>query len=73
MMKRNSRIELDALLKELQMNLANNYKDLAHDALKELHRVLEEYHDSGVLKDKDYRRYKSVADEYSVRMANYHH
>lgn len=73
MMKRNIRIELDALLKELQMNLANNYKDLAHDALKELHEALEKYHDSGELKDRDYRKYKSVADEYSVRMADYHH
>ena len=36
MMKRNIKQQLNAKLTEMNMNLANNYKDLAHDALKEL-------------------------------------
>lgn len=73
MLKRNIRIELDSLLNELKMNLANNYKDLAHDALNKLHETLEQRHDSGELKDKDYNKYKRIADDYSARMADYHH
>lgn len=73
MLKRNIRIELDSLLNELKMNLANNYKDLAHDALKKLHETLELRHNSGELKDKDYSKYKKIADEYSVKMSDYHH
>lgn len=73
MLKRKIKLEIEAVLNELQMNLANNYKDLAHDALKQLHEVLENYHNSGDIKDKDYAKYKKIADEYSARMANYHH
>lgn len=73
MVKRSIRIELDSILNELKMNLANNYKDLAHDALKKLHTTLEEYHENGTLKERDYAKYKKIADDYSSRMANYHH
>ena len=73
MIKRSVRLELDGLMNEMKMNLENNYKDLAHDALKKLHVTLDEYHENGTLKEKDYRKYKSVADEYTSRLANYHH
>ena len=65
--------EMDGLLKELKINLENNYKDLAHDALKKLHVSLEAHHQNGSLKEKDYQKYKKIADEYSVRLADYHH
>ena len=73
MLKRTIRLELDGILNELKINLANNYKDLAHDALKKLHATLEEYYQSGQIKEKDYKKYKKVADDYSDRMADYHH
>ncbi len=73
MLKRSVRLELDAILNELKMNLGNNYKDLAHDALKKLHTTLDEYNKSGMMKEKDYNKYKKIADEYSERMADYHH
>lgn len=73
MLKRSVRLELDGILNELKMNLANNYKDLAHDALKKLHSTLDEYYNSGVMKEKDYNKYKKIADDYSSRMADYHH
>lgn len=73
MVKRSVRIKLDALLNELKMNLENNYKDLAHDALKKLHLTLEDYYATGELKERDYAKYKKIADDYSARMANYHH
>lgn len=73
MLKRSIRVEIDALMNELKMNLENNYKDLAHDALKKLHETLEQHHADGQLKDKDYNKYKKIADEYSAKMADYHH
>ena len=42
MMKRSVKQQLNAKLNEMNMNLANNYKDLAHDALKELDQMVEE-------------------------------
>ena len=73
MLKRGIRMELDNLLKDLQMNLENNYKDLAHDALKKLQITIDTYKDNGAMKEKDYLKYKKIADDYSKRMENYHH
>lgn len=73
MLKRSVRIELDSVLNDLKINLENNYKDLAHDALKRLHAMLEDYLSDGTLKEKDYKKYKKIADDYSARMAGYHH
>lgn len=73
MLKRSIRIELDGLLNDLRINLENNYKDLAHDALKKLHETLDAYEADGAIKEKDYLKYKKIADDYSKRMANYHH
>ena len=42
MMKRSVKQQLNAKLNEMNMNLANNYKDLAHDALKELDQMVED-------------------------------
>ena len=63
---------LKAKLQELRMNLENNYKDLAHKALKEYSELLEYLHDNG-LKEKTYNKYKKISDEYIKNMADYHH
>jgi hypothetical protein len=73
MLKRSIRVELDGLLNDLKINLENNYKDLAHDALNKLHETLEGYYENGTIKEKDYLKYKRIADDYSKRMVNYHH
>lgn len=73
MLKRSVRMELDGILNDLKINLENNYKDLAHDALRKLHETLEDELKKGVLKEKDYKKYKKIADDYSVKMADYHH
>lgn len=73
MFKKAVKLELENILKELQMNLANNYKDNAHDALKKLRQTLEDDLKNGSLKEKDYNKYKKIADAYSEKMANYHH
>ena len=73
MMKRNIKQQLNAKLTEMNMNLANNYKDLAHDALKELDRMVEDFKASGDLKEKDYQKMRRMVDDYNRKLADYHH
>lgn len=73
MLKKAIRVELNQCLTELKINLENNYKDLAHDALKTFHQKLEAFYESGEMKEKDYLKYKKIADDYSARLKNYHH
>lgn len=73
MMKRNIKQQLNAKLTEMNMNLANNYKDLAHDALKELDRMVEDFKASGDLKEKDYQNMRRMVDDYKRKLADYHH
>jgi hypothetical protein len=55
------------------MNLANNYKDLAHKALKELDELVTKLNEEGQLKEKDYTKLRDKVDDYKRRMAGYHH
>ena len=73
MMKRNIKQQLNAKLTEMNMNLANNYKDLAHDALNELDRMVEDFKASGDLKEKDYQKMRRMVDDYKRKLAEYHH
>ena len=67
MLKRAIRIELDQCLMELKINLENNYKDLAHDALKQLHEKLETFYQNGSIKEKDYKKYeKSKGNGFAI-------
>ena len=65
--------QLEAAIDKLQMNMSNNYKDAAQEDYKtllELYRGLEE---KGILSIKQREYYKSVIEEYSVKMENYTH
>ena len=73
MFRNKTKDELDAILNDLKINLENNYKDLAHDALKRLQARLEACRLAGSLKEKDYLKYKKIVDDYTVRLADYHH
>jgi len=73
MMKRSVKQQLNAKLNEMNMNLANNYKDLAHDALKELDQMVEDLKRSGDLKEKDYQKMRQMVDGYKVKLSDYHH
>ena len=73
MMKRSVKQQINAKLNEINMNLANNYKDLAHDALKELDQMVEDLKQSGDLKEKDYQKMRQMVDGYKVKLSDYHH
>ncbi|MCR4716281.1 MAG: hypothetical protein K5656_03780 [Lachnospiraceae bacterium] len=73
MIKRAVKQELELKEKILKNNLANNYKDAAHEALADLKNAVEELHNSGQLKEKDYVKYSGIVRDYTNNMKNYHH
>ncbi len=68
-----ARRELDSLIEEIEINLANNYKDVAHDARRRLGRRVEELYADGKLKEKHYRAYRARFETYTQIMRDYHH
>lgn len=71
--KKNGKQEIEALFHEIQINLENNYKDLAISARKRAACRLQELWEQGELKEKDYGKLKQRLDEYTTRMEGYHH
>ena len=65
--------QLEAAIAKLQMNMSNNYKDAAQVDYKALIDLYVELRDKGTLTDKQKDYYKSLIEEYSVRMQNYTH
>lgn len=65
--------DIEALFNEIQINLENNYKDLAIGARKKAEARLMACEESGELKDKDYKKLKARLDDYTKRMEGYHH
>jgi len=65
--------EIEALFNDIQINLENNYKDLAIGARKKAEERLKSMEASGELKDKDYKKLKATLDDYTKRMEEYHH
>lgn len=55
------------------MNLENNYKDLAHAALRDYLVILEQLKADNMINDKDYAKYKKIGEDYKAQMADYHH
>lgn len=65
--------EIEELFNEIQINLENNYKDLAIGARKKAAVRLEALHSEDKLSDKDYNKLKAILDDYTKRMEGYHH
>ena len=65
--------QINAAVNELDMNLSNNYKDLAHKALKDLDTLVNQLHEDGSLKEKDFQKLALKVEDYKRRMAGYHH
>ncbi len=65
--------DIEALFNEIQINLENNYKDLAIGARKNAEARLKACEETGELKEKDYKKLKARLDDYTKRMEGYHH
>ncbi|MBE5944552.1 MAG: hypothetical protein E7258_06495 [Lachnospiraceae bacterium] len=70
---KNAKKEVEAIFNDIQINLENNYKDLAIGARKKAVSRLEELHEKGELSEKDYAKLKVKMDDFTRRMEGYHH
>ncbi len=71
--KRRAKKELAGLYHEMRQYLANNYKEPAHKSRRALIERTEALYQEGNLSEADYRYWKSVGEEYTRKMADYHH
>ena len=73
MLNRKTKKKLDSLINEMNVNLENNYKDLAIKAFKDSSELIEKYHNTAAINEKTYIKYKQQLDEFSKRMVGYSH
>lgn len=64
---------LEQCIHGIQINLENNYKDLAISYLKDSEKMFTELCESGKLKDKQKAYYGKIIDGYQQRMKGYNH
>lgn len=65
--------ELDNIIAEINMNMANNYKDNAQAGLKELEQRFEEIKAEGGMKAKVEEEYGKIVQGYRERLKGYSH
>ena len=65
--------ELEGILAELRANLENNYKSTAQAARVKLGERCEALWNEGKIKEKVYKKYRDLFEEYSLMLRDYHH
>ena len=65
--------ELDAIIDRIELNAANNYKDEAQRALKELEARIDELVSDGSLNEKKAAEYRGIVTRYKEKMKGYTH
>lgn len=73
MLSRQVKHQIEDAFNEIQINLENNYKDLAIQARMDAEHLLQQLQESGKLTGRHYDKYKSILDGYTERMKGYHH
>ena len=69
--KNTTKKEIETSLNEIQINLENNYKDLAIKAFKDSTELIERYHNESLIDEKAYSKYKGQLDVFAKRMEGY--
>ncbi|MBP3886556.1 MAG: hypothetical protein J6F30_02710 [Cellulosilyticum sp.] len=65
--------QIETSIKDLQLYLENNYKDLAISSRKEAVELVERYYSAGKLSKAAYLQYKKTLAFYIEEMKNYNH
>ena len=65
--------ELDAIIQCIEMNMQNNYKDNAQDALKDLEAALAVIKCEGKLKPSVIEKYDGIMERYKEKMKGFTH
>ena len=71
--KNTTKKEIETSLNEIQINLENNYKDLAIKAFKDSSELVERYPNESLIDEKAYGKYKGQLDVFAKRMEGYSH
>ena len=72
--KINSRVDkLDRLVREIDSNMENNYKDAAQSAFRELTEQFQMLQKEGKLNERQETRYSAIISRYSARLKGYTH
>ncbi|MBO4390368.1 MAG: hypothetical protein J5825_05880 [Lachnospiraceae bacterium] len=65
--------ELEKMIKNIQSNLENNYKDMAKSFLKDAQELLERCKNEKILNEKELKHYSEMIDGYEMKMKGYEH
>ena len=65
--------ELDAIIRRLEMNMSNNYKDNAQDDLKELVTMIDAFKTLGTVKSAVLTKYEGILNDLKEKMKGYSH
>ena len=65
--------ELDNIINDININLSNNYKEPAHKARHRLEARCRELFNENRISEKEFKRYMTVYEQYTVMMKDYHH
>lgn len=65
--------ELDELIKRINMNMSNNYKDAAQSNLSDFEAKLKTLEESGKLSESVKNKYEKILADYKERMKGYTH
>lgn len=65
--------DLDEIIKKIDMNMSNNYKDAAQANLKEFEEAFERYKNNGGLGEKSVLKYQEILEGYREKMKGYTH
>lgn len=71
--KNNYEKDLDAVIKHLEMNMSNNYKDAAQADFREFEEKVQKYINEGHIKGKSSEIYEGKLKDYRVKMQGYTH
>lgn len=73
MLKMSVRRELEPYEYEVELNLENNYKDLARQAFLDYAAQIKRLHDAGEISDKDFAKLEKKCSDLAVKFETYHY
>lgn len=71
--KSKEEIRLESIIRSLEMNMSNNYKDNAQSDLRDFENLFEQLKSEKKLKEKVVKKYEMILDEYRTRMNGFTH
>lgn len=71
--KKKAKQELDGLWRSMEMSCENNYKDMAHDTLKEFEKLLEKYYQEGIVAQTEYNSRHRKLEAKKEELKGYDH